>query len=233
MTFDADGDLWLYAFTVEQPECQPSGSSCLWEVNKKTAAAQVRRRKRRSGRACVRARRRLRGRPGDLALTGLIGARAHAASSTPRSTSSTRSNGALHKIADAPGHRLPDRARLRRRGRPLGAREHATAAPDRGLGMTLVQIDPNNGNSGPTDVTVNGAPFVRPDERARGVADQLRGPGASGHPPRSRCRSWCSRSSPADSSLTPQPAVGGRRTSEGRRGGRGLVRRLRELRGDT
>ena len=38
MTFDADGHLWLYGIVIGDPWCTPSGSYCLYEVNKKTAA---------------------------------------------------------------------------------------------------------------------------------------------------------------------------------------------------
>ncbi|HEY8217228.1 MAG TPA: hypothetical protein VIH82_08840 [Acidimicrobiia bacterium] len=40
MTFDAEGDLWLYAATLGDPQCTPDFSYCLYEVNPKTAHAE-------------------------------------------------------------------------------------------------------------------------------------------------------------------------------------------------
>jgi hypothetical protein len=152
MTFDADGDLWLYAVAGTDPSC-PSGQTCLWKVNPENAhstfvgAAPT-------GRGVFG----LAGNCEDVlalsadTLTG-PGVNFH----TELDEVDTHS-AALHTIAAVPGIAFPtgldfdgddDLWAIANSGIGMGA----------GIGMSLFKIDPNNGNSGGTDITINGSQF--------------------------------------------------------------------------
>ena len=126
MTFDSDGDLWLYALAGNDPTCTPAGTYCLWEVNKKTAASKF------VGTAGT-----------GVSVTGLAadcedvlaisrridvrcrrGAGAHLDSVGARRARHEQ-RGAAQAGRRARDH-LRDRARLRRRERSLGAGQHRT-----------------------------------------------------------------------------------------------------------
>ena len=156
MTFDAGGDLWLYGIVVGDPSCNPSGSYCLYEVNKKTAAARF------AGQAPLGTG--VYGLAADcedvlaitsFALTG-VGADPAPASVTALNEVDTH-NGALKKIADTPGIVFPT-------GLDFDSEDDLWALGNTdlrgaGIGMQVYRIDPRNGNTGPIDITVNGAPF--------------------------------------------------------------------------
>jgi hypothetical protein len=151
MTFDEDGDLWLYAFAVNSPPCT-TATSCLWKVNPKTAATTF------VGSA-----------PPERAVYGLtadcedvlaISAIAPAGTSFNVALDEVHtSSAALERIVDLPGFGFPtgldfeddgDLWALAFSGRGLGA----------GIGMSVYRIDPTDGTFQTKDITVGGAPFV-------------------------------------------------------------------------
>ena len=68
-------------------------------------------------------------------------------------------NGSLHTIDVVPGIGFPTGLDFDGED-DLWAIANSGPGAGSGLGMTLFKIDPNNGNSGGTDITVNGAQFV-------------------------------------------------------------------------
>jgi hypothetical protein len=154
MTFDADGHLWLYAFSSD-PACAGS-QSCLYEVNKKTASARF------VGTASVG----VFGLAGDcedvlgITLSGLPNGASTAGSAPVSSLQEVNThNGALHKIADTPGIVFPTGLDFDSEGDLWALASNQLSGP--GPRTEVVRIDPNNGNTGSTDVTVNGVPFAR------------------------------------------------------------------------
>ena len=155
MTFDADGDLWLYAESSGVPECV---GTCLWEVNPKTAAARF------VGTAPTAVN--VLGLAGDcedvLAITQQFGVApndgvvpdAPAPSSQALDELNTQ-NAVLDKIADVA---IPHPTGLDFDAEnDLWALGFTTTGSTR---MVLYRVDPRNGNTGPTDITLNGAPFT-------------------------------------------------------------------------
>ena len=157
MTFDADGHLWLYAEAFGVPECQPNGAACLWEVNPKTAAARF------VGTAPTGVL--VQGLAGDcedvLAIAQRFGVApngdvlpdAPAPSSQDLDELNTH-NAVLDKIADVA---IPHPTGLDFDAEnDLWALGFTTTGSTR---MVLYLVDPRNGNTGPTDITLNGVPF--------------------------------------------------------------------------
>ena len=173
MTFDADGHLWLYGIVIGDPSCTPSGSYCLYEVNKKTAAARF------VGQAPFGTG--VYGLAADcedvLAITSfaLSGVAADPAPAPVTALNEVDThNGALKKIADTPGIFFPTGLDFDSEN-DLWALGN-TFGQGAGIGMQVYRVDPDNGNTGPIDITVNGVPFDGPDEWSRGFPDQwLRG----------------------------------------------------------
>ena len=157
MTFDADGHLWLYAFASGDPACQPAGSSCLYEVNKKTAAARF------VGAAPIGTG--VFGLAADcedvlaITLAGLTGAGADRLAPVSALNELDTHNGVLHKIADTPGIVFPTGLDFDSENDLWALASTNLSGP--GVGMQVVRVDPNNGNTGATDVTLNGVPFIR------------------------------------------------------------------------
>ena len=156
MTFDADGHLWLYAFASGDPACAPS-SSCLYEVNKKTAAARF------VGAAPIGTD--VYGLAADcedvlaITLSGLTGASADPLAPVSALNELDTHNGALHKIADTPGIVFPTGLDFDSEDDLWALASTNLSGP--GVGMQVDRVDPRNGNTGPTDVTENGVPFIR------------------------------------------------------------------------
>jgi hypothetical protein len=156
MTFDAEGHLWLYALTVGDPSCQPAGTFCLFEVNKKTAATRF------VGTAPVD--RGVYGLAADcedvLAITAaaLTGAGTSKIVLNPALNEVDTHNGSLHNTVPTPGIVFPTGLDFDSEG-DLWALAN-TNLRGAGLGMEVFKVDPNTGNTGGTDVTLNGAPFV-------------------------------------------------------------------------
>lgn len=151
MTFDAEGDLWLFG-VADDPSCTP-GRTCLWKVNPENAHstfvgfAQT-------GRGVY-------GLAADcedvLAIAGdqLTGP---GVSFHPELDEVDTRNGSLHTIAAVPGIGFP--TGLDFDNDDLWAIAIAGPGAGAGIGTTLFKIDQRNGNSGGTDITVNGAPFT-------------------------------------------------------------------------
>lgn len=154
MTFDAEGDLWLYGLTIGDPSSAPSGSYCLWEVNRKTAASKF------VGEAPTG--RGVYGLAGDCEDVLAIAADALTGPGTgfhPELDEVDTQNGSLHTIAAVPGIGFPTGLDFDGED-DLWAIANSGPGAGAGIGMTLFKIDPNNGNSGGTDITLNGAPFT-------------------------------------------------------------------------
>jgi hypothetical protein len=162
MTSDAEGHLWLYGFGTKDPECNASGNTdCLWKVNAANAHSQL-----------------VGGNDthiveglaatcedviaislGELSTPVSLDAHADVAFAPAELDDVHTNNGHLEKIADAPGVTNPqgldfdDEGELYAVGQgPIGKGPFGPAL--------LFKIDPNNGNSGSTPVTLNGTPYV-------------------------------------------------------------------------
>jgi hypothetical protein len=152
MTFDADGDLWLYGVTINDPRCTPNASTCLWKVNPKTAASTF------VGTAPTG--RAVYGLTGDCEDVWAISADTVSGPGVSLHTELDEvdtHSAALHKITDVPGIAFPT-------GLDFDADDDLWALANSftrgaGTGMILFRVDPRNGNTGPTDITFNGAPF--------------------------------------------------------------------------
>ena len=156
MTFDADGHLWLYAFASGDPA---SRAVVVLPVRgeQEDGRGPVRRRRADRDRR-VRARCGLRGRAGDHAV------RAHGGERRPAGTGerverARHAQRRLHKIADTPGIVFPTGLDFDSEDDLWALASTNLSGP--GVGMQVDRVDPRNGNTGPTDVTENGVPFIR------------------------------------------------------------------------
>ena len=163
MTFDSDGDLWLNALAGNDPTCTPAGTYCLWEVNKKTAASKF------VGTAGTGVS--VTGLAADcedvlaisrLHLPTLVSARRRRPSRLRRcSTSSTRTTTRrCTSRSTCPGSPSLTGLDFDAENDLWALANTGPGFGGSGIGMSVFRIDPSNGNTGATDITVNGAPFV-------------------------------------------------------------------------
>jgi sugar lactone lactonase YvrE len=148
MTFDADGDLWLYGFALDDPQCPPQGGVCLWEVNPKNAHSRF------VGAAS----------PGVgvfgltadceevLAITGNF---ATGPGVSAQLQEVNTSNASLEKIADVPSIARPEGLDFDSEG-DLWAISGGGPLAGIADGPTVYKIDPNNGNTGGKNITLEG-----------------------------------------------------------------------------
>jgi hypothetical protein len=151
MTFDADGDLWLYGIGLGEIPC-PGSASCLWEIDPDTAEFRF------VGEA-----------PAGRAVYGLtadcedvIGISAVAPSGADgfavRLDEVNTSNAALETIVGLPGFGFPSGLDFEDDGDlwAIGA----SGAGGAGIGATLWRINPSEGTFQTKDITLGGAPFT-------------------------------------------------------------------------
>jgi hypothetical protein len=149
MTFDAEGDLWLYALSFGDPQC-PSGSYCLWEVNPKNAQTEF------VGAAPLG--RGVYGLTADCEDVLAITARAipaGAASVQARLDEVDTDNAALSIVTDLPGVRdFPSGLDFEDDGDLWALATRLSVGS--GISPSVYKVDPDNGNADPRDLTIGG-----------------------------------------------------------------------------
>ena len=160
MTFDKEGDLWLYAGGAKDPQCGATGdSNCLWEVDPDNAHSQF-----------VGAQsRQVTGLAADCedvigisqqTLEGLGSGGSVGPAVTPVSSSEldevNTDNASLHKIASTPGVLFPSGLDFDREGDLYAVGGNLLLGE---LAARLYEIDPEDGSSTSRLATINGAPF--------------------------------------------------------------------------
>lgn len=152
MTFDADGDLWLYATTVGGAPCTAGVNSfCLWKVDPATAASTF------VGTAP--AGRGVFGLAGDCEDVIAITLVFPAGPVTPNVELDEvhTSSAALEKTVDLPGVTFPTGLDFDADG-DLWALAN-TDGTGAGISAILYRIDPDDGTSHAKDLTIGGVPF--------------------------------------------------------------------------
>jgi hypothetical protein len=151
MTFGADGHLWLYGITLNNPACAPAGSYCLWKVNPETAASTF------VGRAPTG--RGVFGLAGDcedvIAITAI--AEVGPATTQARLDDVHTSSAALEKIVDLPTVGFPTGLDFDGEGELWAIGTSGSSGA--GVGAIVYHIDQEDGSAGARDVTLNGAPL--------------------------------------------------------------------------
>jgi sugar lactone lactonase YvrE len=153
MTFDADGDLWLYGFTAATAPCTP-GRYCLWEIDPDGSETRF---------------------VGEAPLgTGVFGLTSSCDDDVLAITSRVTvglgapnaaldevhtSSAALERIVDLPGIEFPTGLDFEDDG-DLWAIATSGLGTGAGIGATLFRIDPSDGTSQAKDITVGGASFT-------------------------------------------------------------------------
>jgi hypothetical protein len=158
MTFDAEGDLWLYSLTFTTPPCSTE-TYCLWEIDPDGSETRL------VGEAppgtgvfgltasCE-------GEDDDevLAITSSISDVGFGAPNAALADVNT-SNAALSQFVSLPGIEFPTGLDFEDDG-DLWAIATSGLGTGAGIGATLFRIDPSDGTSQAKDITVGGASFT-------------------------------------------------------------------------
>jgi hypothetical protein len=150
MTFDAEGDLWLYAVVFGDPQCGIGGLACLWEVDPDNGQSTF------VGSAPLS--RAVYGLAADCEDVLAISAIATGFSSGAALDEVNTKTAALERIVSLPGVGFPAGLDFEDDG-DLWAIGTTTSFGS-GIGPTLYRLDPTDGTSQAKDLTVNGVPLT-------------------------------------------------------------------------